>query len=161
MKWVMSCEQCIRETRIDNRRTRPTLQISSRHIKGPDVFRRSEPPVPWAAPLTQRQTQSGAWLQFGGRLILLLFTLSRGFDTETRTGHLHGRNRLGQTFHLTDFNNISDPNSLLTRGFSNNRRLDTRHTKLSFRSVSSILPVNHDNIIRPLYMNYDSSIPLR
>ena len=71
------------------------------------------------------------------------------FDTETGAGHLHGRNRLGQILHLSDFNNIRDLNSLLTRGLSNNRKLDTSHIKPSFRSVRRIFPVNHNNIIRP------------
>ena len=86
---------------------------------------------------------------FGGRLTLLLSPLPRAFDSETRTGHLCGRNGLGQIFHLTDFNNIRNANSLLTRRLSNSRRRDATYTKLSLRSVSSILPVNYNNIIRP------------
>ena len=61
-------------------------------------------------------------------LTLLPFPFSRAFDTETRAGSLHGRNRLGQLLHLSNFNSIRDLNSLLTRGLSNNRRLDTSHT---------------------------------
>ena len=87
--------------------------------------------------------------KFGGRLTLLLLPLPMAFDSETRTGHLRGRNRLGQIFHLTDFNNIRNANSLLTRKLSKSRRRDATHTKLSLRSVSSILPANHNNIISP------------
>ena len=88
-------------------------------------------------------------ISFGGRLTLLLFALPRAFDRETFTGHLCGRNRLGQIFHLTDFNNIRNANSLLTQRLSNSRRSDATYTKPSLRSVSSIFPANHNNIIRP------------
>ena len=86
---------------------------------------------------------------FGGRLTLLLFPLPRAFDSETCTGHLCGRNRLGQIFHLSDFNNIRNANSLLTQRLSNSRRSDATYTKPSLRSVSSIFLANHNNIIRP------------
>ena len=33
-KWVLSSEQCIKESRIDNRLTRPPLQNRSEHITG-------------------------------------------------------------------------------------------------------------------------------
>ena len=83
-----------------------------------------------------------------GRLTFLLFPLPRAFDSETCTGHLHGRNRLWQTFHLTDFNNIWNPQSLLIRGLSNSRRRNACYTKPQLRSVSSLLPASHNNIIR-------------
>ena len=94
-------------------------------------------------------------------LTFLAFPLSRGFETETRTGHFHRRNRLGQKLQLSDFINIRDPDSLLTRGLSSNRRLHTGHTKPPFRSVPSILPDKHDNIIRLLQVVYDGTISLR
>ena len=100
------------------------------------------------APLTHHRAQSDAWLQLWRASHSSSVPISRAFDTETRAGHLHGRNRLGQILHLPDFNNIWDPNSLLTRGLPNSGRLDTRHTKPLFRGVPSILPANHDNIIR-------------
>ena len=34
-QWVMSCEQCIRESRVDHRLTRPALQNPSEHITAP------------------------------------------------------------------------------------------------------------------------------
>ena len=97
---------------------------------------------------------------FGWRFTLLLFPLPRAFDSKTRTGHLCGRNRLGQIMHLTDFNNIRNANSLLTQRFSNSRRRDATYTKPSLRSVSSILLANHNNIIRLFYIRDDSSISL-
>ena len=35
-KWVMSCEYCIKKSRIDNRITRPALQNPSEHITEPE-----------------------------------------------------------------------------------------------------------------------------
>ena len=35
-EWVMSCEQCIRESRIDRRLTRPPLQNPNEHITAPE-----------------------------------------------------------------------------------------------------------------------------
>ena len=35
-QWVMSCEQCIRESRVDDRLTQPTLQNPSEHITAPE-----------------------------------------------------------------------------------------------------------------------------
>ena len=35
-QWVMSCEQCIRESRVDDRLTRPALQNPSEHITAPE-----------------------------------------------------------------------------------------------------------------------------
>ena len=35
-QWVMSCEQWIRESRVDNRLTRPALQNPSEHITAPE-----------------------------------------------------------------------------------------------------------------------------
>ena len=35
-QWVMSCEQCIRETRVDDKLTRPALQNLSEHISAPE-----------------------------------------------------------------------------------------------------------------------------
>ena len=35
-EWVISCEQCIRESRIDPRPTRPPLQIPNEHITAPE-----------------------------------------------------------------------------------------------------------------------------
>ena len=43
---------------------------------------------------------------FAGRLTPLLLPLSRAFDGKTSARHLHGRNRLGQIFHLTDLHNV-------------------------------------------------------
>ena len=34
-QWVMSCEQCIKESRVDDRLTRPTLKNPSEHITAP------------------------------------------------------------------------------------------------------------------------------
>ena len=34
-EWVMSCEQCIRESRIDRNLTRPPLQNPNEHITAP------------------------------------------------------------------------------------------------------------------------------
>ena len=34
-QWIMSCEQCIRESRIADRLTRPALQNPSEHITAP------------------------------------------------------------------------------------------------------------------------------
>ena len=34
-EWVMSCTQCIRESRIDRSLTRPPLQNSNEHITAP------------------------------------------------------------------------------------------------------------------------------
>ena len=79
----------------------------------------------------------------------------------TCTGHLYGRNTLWQIFHLTDFNNIRNPHSLLTRGLSNSRRRNACYTKPPLRSFSSLLPANHNNIIRLSKIRDDSSIPLR
>ena len=98
---------------------------------------------------------------FSGRLTPFPFPFSWTFGTKTRDGHLHGGNGLGQILHLSYFNNIGDPNTRLTRGLSNNRKFDTRHTKLSIRSVPSIFPANHDNIIRLLQVIYDGTISLR
>ena len=98
---------------------------------------------------------------FGRRLTLSLFPLPRAFDSETRTGHLCGRNRLGQIFHLTDFNNIWNAHSLLTWRLSKNRRRNACNTKPPLRSVSSLLPANHDNIIRLSQIRDNRSIPLR
>ena len=36
-QWVMSCEQCIRESRVGDRLTRPALQNLSEHITAPEV----------------------------------------------------------------------------------------------------------------------------
>ena len=110
---------------------------------------RSKLRVPWQHYQLIVKFKTTLDCSFNGRLTILLSTFSRAFDSETRTGRLYGRNRLRQVFHLTDFNNIRNANSLLSRGLSNNRRRDTRHTKPSLRSVPSILPANHDNIIRP------------
>ena len=85
---------------------------------------------------------------FGARLTLLLLPLPRAFDSETCTGHLYSRNRLRQLFHLTNFNNIWNAHSLLTRGLSNSRRRNACYTKPPLRSVSSLLPANQNNIIR-------------
>ena len=39
VKWVTSCYQCLKESRIDNRLIRLSLQNHSEHITGPeDVF---------------------------------------------------------------------------------------------------------------------------
>ena len=35
-EWVISCEQCIRESRIDRSLTRPALQNSNEHITAPE-----------------------------------------------------------------------------------------------------------------------------
>ena len=35
-EWVMSCEQCIRESRIDRSLTRPPLQNPNKHITAPE-----------------------------------------------------------------------------------------------------------------------------
>ena len=35
-QWVMSCEQCFRESRIDDRLTRPALQNPNDHITAPE-----------------------------------------------------------------------------------------------------------------------------
>ena len=35
-EWVMSCEQCIRESRIDRSLTRPPLQNPNEHITAPE-----------------------------------------------------------------------------------------------------------------------------
>ena len=35
-QWVMSCEQCIRESRVDDKLTQPTLQNPSEHIIAPE-----------------------------------------------------------------------------------------------------------------------------
>ena len=95
------------------------------------------------------------------RLIFLPSPLSRVYDAKTRAGHLRGGIGLGQILHLPNFNNIGDPIILLTRGLSNNRKLDTSHTKPSLRSVPNILPANHNNIIRLFQVIYDSTISLR
>ena len=86
---------------------------------------------------------------WGGCLTFLLFPLAKTFDTTTSAGHLRGGNGLGHILHFSNFNNIGDPNSMLTRRLSNNKRLDTNNTKPSFRGVPSILRANHYNIIRP------------
>ena len=36
IEWVMSCEQCIRESRIDHRLSRPPLQNPNEHITAPE-----------------------------------------------------------------------------------------------------------------------------
>ena len=36
IQWVMSCEQCFRESRVDDRLTRPALQNPSEHIAAPE-----------------------------------------------------------------------------------------------------------------------------
>ena len=36
-QWVMSCEQCIRASRVKNRLTRPALQKPNEHITAPEV----------------------------------------------------------------------------------------------------------------------------
>ena len=36
-EWVMSCEQCIRESQIDRSLTRPPLQNPNEHITAPEV----------------------------------------------------------------------------------------------------------------------------
>ena len=36
-EWVMPCEQCIRESRIDHNFTRPPLQNPNEHITAPEV----------------------------------------------------------------------------------------------------------------------------
>ena len=35
-QWVMSCEQCIRESKVDDRLTQPALQDPSEHIAAPE-----------------------------------------------------------------------------------------------------------------------------
>ena len=35
-EWVMSCEQCIRESRIDRSHTRPPPQSPNEHITAPE-----------------------------------------------------------------------------------------------------------------------------
>ena len=35
-QWVISCEQCIRESRVGHRLTQPTLQSPSEHIRAPE-----------------------------------------------------------------------------------------------------------------------------
>ena len=35
-QWVMSCEQCIRESRVDDSLTRPALQNPKEHITAPE-----------------------------------------------------------------------------------------------------------------------------
>ena len=98
---------------------------------------------------------------WSGRLTFPPFPSSRAFDSRTSAGHLQGGNRVGQILHFSDVDNIGDSNLLLTRGLSNNRRLDNSHTIPSFRSVSSILPANHNNIIRLLQIINDITIYLR
>ena len=41
-QWVMSCEQCIREIRVDDRLTRPVLQIPTDHIASPEDATQSD-----------------------------------------------------------------------------------------------------------------------
>ena len=96
-----------------------------------------------------------------GCLLFPPFPLCRTFGTTTRAGHLQCGNGLGQTLYLSDFDNLGDPNTLLTRGLSNNRKLDTSHTKSSLRRVLSILPANHNDIIGHFQIIYDSNISLR
>ena len=36
-QWVMSCEQCIRQSRVDDRLTRPALRNTSEHIAAPEI----------------------------------------------------------------------------------------------------------------------------
>ena len=103
------------------------------------------PPVPWAAQPTHHWTETDAWW----KLELASYSLSRALDNKTRAGRLRGGNELGQILNFSDFDNIGDSNTLLTRGLSKNRGLDTRHTKPSFRGNPSIPRANQDNIIRP------------
>ena len=98
---------------------------------------------------------------WSSRLTLLPFPLSRVFNSTTRAGHLRVGNGLGQILHFSDFNKLGDLNTLLTLGLSNDRRLDTSHTNPSFRSVPSILPANHNSIIRLLQVIHDIAIYLR
>ena len=95
------------------------------------------------------------------RHTFLLFTLCWTFVTRTRAGHLPSGNGLGQIFHLSNFDNFGDSNTLLPRRLSSNKRSDTSHTKLSFRGVSSILPANHNNIIHLFQIVYDGTVSLR
>ena len=98
---------------------------------------------------------------WSGRLTFLTFPLCRTFGTITCAGDLRSGHGLEQILHRPDFDNFGDPYTLLTRGLSNNRRLDSSYTKASFRGVPSIFSANHNNIIRLLQIIQYNTISFR
>ena len=90
-----------------------------------------------------------------GVTLLLRFPFGGTLFTITRAGDLGSGHGLWQILHLSDLDIIGDSYTLMTRGLSNNRRLNTSQTKPSFKCVPSILPSKHNNI---LFLISDNSI---